>query len=152
MRPLQCGGYADHRARARCDGRLLGAGLPERPGRGLHGAHGGDRRLAERLRGLPHRPDPSRLRTQRGSPGGDRTAIIPANGCVDLIVRSKQVRLCGPQTRVIRAPGDDVHPTIGLRLEAGTARRILPITLNELRDRVVELRAALESEAAVLTT
>ena len=79
-------------------------------------------------------------------------AIIPANGCVDLIVRSDQVRLCGPQTRVIHAPGDDVHPTIGLRLEAGTARRILPITLNELRDRVVELRAALESEAAVLTT
>ena len=60
--------------------------------------------------------------------------------------------LCGPQTRIIHAPADNVHPTIGLSLEAGTAPRILPITLNELRDRVVELRTALESEAAVLMT
>ena len=79
-------------------------------------------------------------------------AIIPADGCIGLIVRSDQVLLCGPQTRAIHAPGNDVHPTIGLRLEAGTARRILPTALSELRDRVVELRAALESEAAVLTT
>ena len=45
------GGHADHRARARCDGPRLGAGLPERPGGRLHGAHGGDLRLAEQLRG-----------------------------------------------------------------------------------------------------
>ena len=81
---------------------------------------------------------------------GGNAAIIPADGCVDLIVRSEQVLLCGPQTRVIHTPGDDIHPTIGLRLEAGTTRRILPIALSELRDRVVELRTALGSEAAVL--
>ena len=83
---------------------------------------------------------------------GSSAAIIPADGCVDLIVRNEQVLLCGPQTRVIHAPADDVDPTVGVRLEAGTARRILPTALSELRDRVVELRAALESEAAVLTT
>ena len=33
-------------------------------------------------------------------------AIIPADGCVDLIVRSEQVLLCGPQTRIIHAPAD----------------------------------------------
>ena len=53
-------------------------------------------------------------------------AIIPADGCVDLIVRSEQVLLCGPQTRVIHAPADDVDPTVGVRLEAGTARRSCP--------------------------
>ena len=58
--------------------------------------------------------------------------------------------LCGPQTRVIHAPADDADPTVGVRLEAGTARRVLPVALSELRDRVVELRTALGSEAAVL--
>ena len=81
---------------------------------------------------------------------GGSAAIIPADGCVDLIVRSGQVLLCGPQTRVIRAPADVVHPTVGLRLEAGTARGILPVALSELRNRVVELRTALGSEAAAL--
>ena len=91
----------------------------------------------------------SEQRTLWQSAGGSATPI-PADGCVDLIVRSEQVLLCGPQTRVIHAPADDVHPTVGLRLEAGTARRILPVALSELRDRVVELRTALGSEAAVL--
>lgn len=77
-------------------------------------------------------------------------AIIPADGCVDLIVRSEQVLVCGPQTRIIHAPADDLHPTVGLRLEAGTARKVLPVAPNELRDRVVELRTVLASEAAVL--
>ena len=77
-------------------------------------------------------------------------AIIPADGCVDLIVRSEQVLLCGPQTRVIHAPADDVDPTVGVRLEAGTARRVLPVALSELRNRVVELRTALGSEAVAL--
>ena len=81
---------------------------------------------------------------------GGSAAIIPADGCVDLIVRSEQVLLCGPQTRVIHAPADGIQPTVGLRLEAGTARRILPVALSELRNRVVELRTALGSEAAIL--
>ena len=91
----------------------------------------------------------SEQRTLWRSVGGS-AAIIPADGCVDLIVRSGQVLLCGPQTRVIHAPVDDVHPTVGLRLEAGTAHRILPVALSELRNRVVELRTALGSEAAAL--
>ena len=81
---------------------------------------------------------------------GGSAATIPADGCVDLIVRSEQVLLCGPQTRVIHAPADDADPTIGLRLEAGTAHRILPVALSELRNRVVELRTALGSEAVAL--
>ena len=81
---------------------------------------------------------------------GSSATTIPADGCVDLIVRSEQVLLCGPQTRVIHAPADDIDPTVGLRLEAGTARRILPVALSELRDRVVELRTALGSEAVAL--
>ncbi|OMG26660.1 AraC family transcriptional regulator [Actinomyces naeslundii] len=91
----------------------------------------------------------SEQRTLWRSAGGS-AATIPADGCVDLIVRSEQVLLCGPQTHIIHAPADDVDPTVGLRLEAGTARRILPVALSELRDRVVELRTALGSEAAVL--
>ena len=81
---------------------------------------------------------------------GDAAAIVPADGCVDLIVRSEQVLLCGPQTRIIHAPADDVDPTVGVRLEAGTARKVLPIALSELRNRVVELRTALGSEAVAL--
>ena len=81
---------------------------------------------------------------------GGSAAIIPADGCVDLIVRSEQVLLCGPQTRVIHAPADDIRPTVGLRLEADTARKVLPVALGELRNRVVELRTALGAEAAVL--
>ena len=54
--PLHRGGHADHRACARCDGRLLGTGLPQRQGEGLHGPDGGDRCLAERLRGTPSPP------------------------------------------------------------------------------------------------
>ena len=81
---------------------------------------------------------------------GSSAVIIPADGCVDLIVRSEQVLLCGPQTRVIHAPADDVDPTVGVRLEAGTARRVLPVALSELRNRVVELRTALGSEAVAL--
>ena len=87
----------------------------------------------------------SEQRTLWRSAGGSATPI-PADGCVDLIVRSEQVLLCGPQTRVIHAPADDADPTVGVRLEAGTARRILPVALSELRNRVVELRTALGSE------
>ena len=91
----------------------------------------------------------SEQRTLWRSVGGS-AAVIPADGCVDLIVRSEQVLLCGPQTRVIHAPADVVHPTVGLRLEAGTARGILPVALSELRDQVVELRAVLSSKGVVL--
>ena len=91
----------------------------------------------------------SEQRTLWRSVGGS-AAAIPTDGCVDLIVRSEQVLLCGPQTRVIHAPADDVRPTVGLRLEAGTAHRILPLALCELRDQVVELRAVLGSEGVVL--
>ena len=91
----------------------------------------------------------SEQRTLWRSAGGS-AATIPADGCVDLIVRSEQVLLCGPQTRVIHAPADDIRPTVGLRLEAGTARKVLPVALGELRNRVVELRTALGSEAVAL--
>ena len=91
----------------------------------------------------------SEQRTLWRSAGGS-AATIPADGCVDLIVRSEQVLLCGPQTRVIHAPADDIDPTVGVRLEAGTARRVLPVALSELRNRVVELRTALGSEAVAL--
>ena len=91
----------------------------------------------------------SEQRTLWRSAGGS-AATIPADGCVDLIVGSEQVLLCGPQTRVIHAPADDIDPTVGVRLEAGTARRVLPVALSELRNRVVELRTALGSEAVAL--
>lgn len=91
----------------------------------------------------------SEQRTLWRSAGGS-AAIIPADGCVDLIVRSEQALLCGPQTRVIHAPADDVHPTVGLRLETGTAHRILPVALSELRNQTVGLRAVLGPETAAL--
>ena len=91
----------------------------------------------------------SEQRTLWRSAGGS-AATIPADGCVDLIVHNEQVLLCGPQTRVIHAPADDVDLTVGVRLEAGTARRVLPVALSELRNRGVELRTALGSEAVAL--
>lgn len=72
---------------------------------------------------------------------------IPADGCVDLIAAGDRVWICGPQTRWLRSAGTDSEGMLGLRLSAGTALRLLPTDLPNLRDRSVDLGAALDGAA-----
>lgn len=77
----------------------------------------------------------------------DAPAEVPADGCVDLIADGDAVRVCGPQTRWLCSPGTDARGMLGLRLSAGTALRLLPECLPELRDQVVGLDSELGGSA-----
>ncbi|MGI0521652.1 hypothetical protein ABY45_13830, partial [Microbacterium maritypicum] len=59
---------------------------------------------------LPHG---SALWRSRGSAGG---GPIPADGCVDLILRDGRVSVAGPSTRWITAGGDGAGDSFGFRL------------------------------------
>lgn len=73
-------------------------------------------------------------RSRNGAP-----AKIPADGCVDLIADSGAVWICGPQTRWLRSSATGDQGMLGLRLSAGTALRLLPDCLPELRDQSLSL-------------
>lgn len=73
-------------------------------------------------------------RSRNGAP-----AKIPADGCVDLIADSGAVWICGPQTRWLRSSATGAQEMLGLRLSAGTALRLLPDCLPELRDQSLSL-------------
>lgn len=73
-------------------------------------------------------------RSQNGAP-----TEVPADGCVDLIADSGAVWICGPQTRWLRSSATDDQGMLGLRLSAGTALRLLPDCLPELRDQYISL-------------
>lgn len=65
---------------------------------------------------------------------GAGAATIPADGCVDVIVRHGELWLAGPSTRSIRTWPDGTGETVGLRYAPGMASRALGVDLAELRD------------------
>lgn len=69
----------------------------------------------------------------RGSVG----VVIPADGCVDLILRNEEVLVAGPSTRWIGTRDDGGDGTLGLRLPPGAARSVLTLDLSEISDQVV---------------
>lgn len=69
----------------------------------------------------------------RGSVG----AVIPADGCVDLILRNEDVFVAGPSTRWIGTRADSDDGALGLRLLPGAARSVLALDLSEISDQVV---------------
>lgn len=70
-----------------------------------------------------------------------RAAVIPADGCVDLILRGDAVDVAGPSTRWIGTLGDSPIGTLGVRLAPGTASRALRVDLAEVSDQLVPLDA-----------
>lgn len=82
---------------------------------------------------LPHG---AALWRSRGSAGG---TAIPADGCVDLILRDGRVFVAGPSTRWISAGGDGTGDSFGFRLPPGRASHLLRLDLDEIADRLVPL-------------
>ena len=82
---------------------------------------------------LPHG---SALWRSRGSAGG---GPIPADGCVDLILRDGRVSVAGPSTRWITAGGDGAGDSFGFRLPPGRAGHLLGLDLEEIADQLVPL-------------
>ncbi|TCJ23851.1 AraC family transcriptional regulator [Microbacterium sp. PI-1] len=82
---------------------------------------------------LPHG---AALWRSRGSVGG---GPIPADGCVDLILRDGCISVAGPSTRWITAGGDGAGDSFGFRLPPGRAGHLLGLDLAEIADQLVPL-------------
>ena len=83
-----------------------------------------------------------------GSLGCGRTAwrsrdavatIIPADWCIDVILRGDDVHLAGPSTVCIPT-SPDVGETIGIRFDPGLAAKVLRFNPAEVRDLAAPLR------------
>lgn len=81
-------------------------------------------------------PQGAALWRSRGSAGG---AAIPADGCVDLILRDGRVVVAGPSTRWITSGGDGTGDSFGFRLPPGHAGLLLGLDLDEIADQLVPL-------------
>lgn len=66
-------------------------------------------------------------------------AFIPADGCVDLILREGRVQVAGPSTRRIASGADGDGGSQGLRLPPGRAGRLLHADLNDIADQLIPL-------------
>lgn len=71
-----------------------------------------------------------------GSHGG---VVVPADGCVDLILRDGQVNVAGPSTRWLATGRDGAGGSVGLRLPPGRASRLLNVELSPVADQLVPL-------------
>lgn len=100
-----------------------------------------------------------------GSGGG---VVVPADGCVDLILRDGRVDVAGPSTRWLATARDGDGGSLGFRLPPGRANQLLGADLSlivdqlipledvvvralavQLRDRMMRLDAGLGSSAAL---
>lgn len=79
---------------------------------------------------------------------GAGPAVIPADGCVDLILSGDDVAVAGPSSRWIATRGDGVMGTLGVRLAPGTAGRALGVDLHEISDLLIPLRDLVTSQQA----
>ncbi|MBU2693467.1 helix-turn-helix domain-containing protein [Pimelobacter sp. 30-1] len=66
-------------------------------------------------------------------------AVIPADGCVDLILSGDEVAVAGPSTRWIATRADGGEGSLGVRLAPGSGARALGVDLREISDRLVPL-------------
>ena len=66
-------------------------------------------------------------------------AVIPADGCIDVILRGDDVHLAGPSTVCIPT-SPDVGETIGIRFDPGLAVGVLRFNPAEVRDLAAPLR------------
>lgn len=63
--------------------------------------------------------------------------IIPADGCVDLILRHEELWIAGPSTMRIQTRPDGEDGSFGLRLSPGTAAQLMRIDFAEIADQLV---------------
>ncbi|WP_418061202.1 helix-turn-helix domain-containing protein [Pimelobacter simplex] len=70
---------------------------------------------------------------------GADPAVIPADGCVDLILSGDEVAVAGPSTRWIATRADGGEGSLGVRLAPGTGARALGVDVREISDRLVPL-------------
>lgn len=87
-------------------------------------------------------------RTMWRSSGG-LGAVIPADGCVDLILRNEEVFVAGPSTRWLETRADGDGGTLGLRLPPGEAKNFLALDLSEVSDQLAQLTDLLGHHAAL---
>lgn len=80
---------------------------------------------------------------------GGADAMIPADGCADLIAREGQLIVVGPSTRWIAATGDAEGETVGLRIPQGFASSVLGTNLVELADNAAAIEDAVPHSAAI---
>jgi AraC-like DNA-binding protein len=73
------------------------------------------------------------------SSAGSGGATIPADGCVDLILRGDRVAVAGPSTRFIVTERDGDDGSLGIRLPPGSAGSFLRLGLAEIADQLVDL-------------
>lgn len=66
-------------------------------------------------------------------------AVIPADGCVDLILRDGRVDVAGPSTRWLETAPDGADGSTGVRLAPGHAAHVLRIDLATIADQLVPL-------------
>ncbi|MGR6742981.1 helix-turn-helix domain-containing protein [Microbacterium sp. F1-18] len=66
-------------------------------------------------------------------------AVIPADGCVDLILRDGRVDVAGPSTRWLETAPDGTDGSTGVRLAPGHAAHVLRIDLATIADQLVPL-------------
>ncbi|WP_017794311.1 helix-turn-helix transcriptional regulator [Leucobacter salsicius] len=78
---------------------------------------------------------------------GSLGATIPADGCVDVILRGDEVFVSGPSTTHIETLADDAGGSLGLRLLPGTAHGVLGLDLHEISDQVVALAEVVGRDA-----
>ncbi|WP_146009013.1 helix-turn-helix domain-containing protein [Zhihengliuella halotolerans] len=81
-------------------------------------------------------PPGEALWRSNGSAGG---VVIPADGCVDLILRDGQVAVAGPSTRWLASGPDGANGSFGLRFPPGRARHLLGVDLHRVADQIVLL-------------
>ncbi len=72
---------------------------------------------------------------------GAAATTLPADGCLDLIVREGSVLVAGPSTRPIQTLPDGVTGSFGLRISPGLAAGIVRVGLGELSDLLLPLDA-----------
>ena len=66
-------------------------------------------------------------------------AVVPADGCVDLILRDGRVEVAGPSTRWLATGPDGVAGSFGFRMQPGRARLLLGLDLAAIADQLVPL-------------
>jgi AraC-like DNA-binding protein len=65
--------------------------------------------------------------------------VVPADGCVDLILRDGRVAVAGPSTRWIATGHDGTSGSFGFRLPPGRAGHLLGVELHNFADQLVPL-------------
>lgn len=68
---------------------------------------------------------------------GSGSTVLPADGCVDLILHGDEAHVAGPSTQWLTTRADGAVPTVGVRFAPGAASAVLRTDLAELRDAYV---------------